>query len=785
MPIELSSFDVIIGMDWLAKYHAVIDYAEKIVRILWGNETLIVHGDENIRGNETCLNIISCTKTDKYLLKGHHVFLAYVTTKETEDKSGEKQLKDVPIIRDFPEVFPEDFLGLPPTRQVEFQIDLMPGAAPVAQAPYRLAPSEMKELSEQLQELSDKGFIRPKADDEEHYPLPRIDDLFDQLQGSSVYSKIDLRSGYHQLRVREKDILKTTFRTRYGLYEFQIPKVQFLGHVIDSQGIHVDPAKIESIKDWASPKTPTEIHQFLGLVGYYRRFIEGFSKIAKPITKLTKKKVAFEWGDKQEAAFQTLKDKLCSAPILALRQGAENFIVYCDASHKGLGAILMQNQKVIAYASRQLKIHEKNYTTHDLELRAVELNMRQRRWLELLSDYDCEIRYHLGKTNVVADALSHKEWIKPLRVRALVMTIGLNLPKQILEAQIEAHKPDNLKNEDIGGMIRKDIPKEKLEPRTDETLCLNGRSWLPCYGDLRTVIIHESHKSKYSIHPSSDKMYQDMKKLYWWPNMKADIATYVSKCLTYAKVKAECQRPSGLLVQPEIPQWKWDNITMDFVTKLPKSSQGYDTIWVIVDRLTKSAIFMPMRETDSMEKLARMYLKEIKGCKARDRQKSYADLKRKPMEFQVGDRVMLKVLPWKGVVHFGKRGKLTPRYVKPFKVLEKVRSVAYKLELPQELSRVHNTFHVSNLKKCYSDEPLVVPLEGLHIDNKLRFVKEPIEIMDREVKRLKQSRIPIVKFDGTRGEVLSSHGNVKTDFKRSIRISSLNPYLRHVLLLEP
>ncbi|GJT47093.1 putative reverse transcriptase domain-containing protein [Tanacetum coccineum] len=264
------------------------------------------------------------------------------------------------------------------------------------------------------------------------------------------------------------------------------------------------------------------------------------------------------------------------APILALPQGAKNFIVYCDASHKGLGAVLMQNEKVIAYASRQLKIHEENYTTHDLEFGASslqhildqkELNMRQRRWLELLSDYDCEIRYHPGKANVVADALSRKEQIKPLRVRVLVMTIGLDLPKQILNAQTEVQKPENLKNEDVRGMIKKDIPKEKLEPRTDGTLCLNSRSWLPSYGDLRTVIMHESHKSKYSIHLGSDKMYQDMKKLYWWPNMKADIATYVNKCLTCARVKAEHQRPSVLLIQPEIPQWKWDKITMDFVTK--------------------------------------------------------------------------------------------------------------------------------------------------------------------------------------------------------------------------
>ncbi|GJW60735.1 putative reverse transcriptase domain-containing protein [Tanacetum coccineum] len=917
MPVELGSSDTIIGMDWLVKYQEIIVCAEKIVRIPWGNETLIVHDDGSNRGHEARLHIISYTKTQEYMLKGCPVFLAHVTTKEVEDKSEKKRLEDVPIVQDFPEVFPEDLS---------------------ARAPYRLAPSEMKELSEQLKELSDKGFIRPSSSPwgmkelseqlkelsdkgfirpssspwgapvlcidyqelsklavKNRYPLPRIDDLFDQLQGSSVYSKIDLRSGYHQLRVREEDIPKTAFRTRYGHYEFQvmpfgltnapavfmdlmnrvckpyldkfvivfiddiliysknkqeheehlklilellkkeelyakfskcefwIPKVQFLGHVIDSQGIHVDPAKIESIKDWASPKSPTEIRQFLGLAGYYRRFIEGFSKIAKPMTKLTQKKVKFEWGDKQETAFQLLKQKLCSAPILALPEGSKDFIVYCDASIKGLGVVLMQREKVIAYASRQLKIHKKNYTTHDLELGAVVFSLKL--WRHYLYGTKCTV---FTDHKSLQHILNQKEL--NMRQRRRNMTTGLNLPKQILDAQTEARKPENIKNEDVGGMLvenSKDPEKlrtEKLEPRADGTLCFNGRSWLPCYGDLRTVIMHESHKSKYSIHPGSEKMYQDMKKLYWWPNMKANIATYVSKCLTCAKVKAEHQRPSGLLVQPDIPQWKWDNITMDFVTKLPKSSQGYDTIWVIVDRLTKSAIFVPMRETDPMDKLARMYLKEVvtrhgiplsiicdrdprfasnfwrslqnalgtsldmstayhpqtdgqsertiqtledmlracaidfgKGwvnhlplvkfsynnsyhasikaapfealygrkCRspvcwaevgevqligpeivqettekivqikqrmqaARDRQKSYADLKRKPMEFQVGD-----------------------------KVLEKVGSVAYKLELPQELSRVHNTFHVSNLKKCYADEPLAVPLDGLHFDDKL------------------------------------------------------------------
>ncbi|GKE51554.1 putative reverse transcriptase domain-containing protein, partial [Tanacetum coccineum] len=340
--------------------------------------------------------------------------LTHVTTKETEDKSKEKQLEDLPTVEIFPKVFPEDLPGLPLTRQVEFQIDLVPGATSVARAPYRLAPSRMKKLSEQLQELSNKGFIRPssaswgapvlfvkkkdgsfrmcidyrelnKLTMKNHYPLLRIEDLFDQIQGSSVYSKIELRSGYHQLRVLEEDILKTAFKTWYGHYEFQVlpfgltnaPEIfmdlmnRFLGHVIDSQGIHVDPTKIKSIKDRASPKTPTDIHQLLSLAGYYQKFIEGFMGIAKSMTKLIQKGVKFHWGDKQEAAFQLLKKKLFSAPVLALPEGNKDFVVYCDASHKGLCVVLMQSEKEISYALRQLEIHEENYTTHDLELGSV------------------------------------------------------------------------------------------------------------------------------------------------------------------------------------------------------------------------------------------------------------------------------------------------------------------------------------------------------------------------------------------------------------------------------
>nr|GEY63358.1 hypothetical protein [Tanacetum cinerariifolium] len=823
MPVELGSFEAIIGMDWLAKYCAIIVCAEKIVRIPWGNEILIVHG----------------------------------------------------------------LLGLPPTRQVEFQINLIPGVAPVAQAPYRLAPSEMKELSDQLKELYEKGFIRPSSSPstanvntannqrgngtgqkptcyecgaQGHFKkdCPKLKNnnrgtqggnatalakvyavgragtnpdsnfvtgmfllnnryasiLFDNgadrsFVSTAFSSQIDITpttlDHYYDVELADRRIIGLNFILRVctlnflnhpfnidlmpvelgsfeaiiGLLglpptrqvEFQInlipgvaPVAQApyrlapsemkelsdqLKELYEKGFIRPNPAKIESIKDWASPKTPMEIRQFLGFAGYYR---------------------------------------------------SEGFVVYCDALHKGLGDVLMQREKVIAYDSRQLKIYQKNYTTHDLELGSVvfalkiwrnylygtkcmvftdhkslqhildqkELNMRQRHWLELLSDYDCEICYHPRKENVVADALSRKERIKPIRIRALVMTIGLELPKQILNAQIEARKPENIKNEDVRGMLveyLKDPEKlrtENLEPRVDGTLCLNGRSWLPCYGDLRTVIIHESHKSKYSIHLGSDKMYQDMKRLYW---------------------------PSGLLVQPKIPKWKWDNITMDLVTKLPKSSQGYDTIWVIVDRLTKFAIFVPMRETDPMDKLARMYLKEKSLQKtlgtSLDMNTSYhpktngqsertiqtlkdmlcacvidfgkgwvnhfslvefsynnsyhASIKAAPFEALYGQKCHSPICWTKvgeaqllGVVRFGKRGKLNPRYVGPFKVLDKVGTVTYNLELLQELSRVHNTFYVSNLKKCHADEPLAVPYDGLYFDDKLHFVEEPVEIVDRK-----------------------------------------------------
>nr|GEV47206.1 hypothetical protein [Tanacetum cinerariifolium] len=541
MPVPLGSFDVIIGMDWLIKYHGVIICDEKIIHIPFRREILIFQGNVDNQREESRLNIISCTKAQRYLSKGCDVFLARITTKEAKDKSEGKRLEDILIVKDFPEFFPEDLLGIPPARQVEFQIDLVPA----------LHHGELRSCSSRRNRSFRMCIDYRKLNKltvKNRYPLPRIDDLFDQLQGSSVYSKIDLRSGYHQLRVHEKDIPKTAFRMRYGHYEFQV--------------------------------------MHFGLTNASAIFMDLMNRVCKPYL-----------------------DKFV--------------IVFID----------------------DILIYSKNKEEHEKHLKQI---------LELLKKEELYAKFSNA--------------------------------------------------EDVGGMLRKDLPKETLKPRADGILCLNNWSWVPRFGDLRTLIMCESHKSKCSIHLGPDKMYQDLKQLYWWPNMNANIATYAIPF--EALYGRKCRSP---------------------------------IYWVEVGdaQLTGPEI---IHETN--EKIIQTKSRIQATC---GRPKSYADLKRKPMDFQVCDRVMLKVSPWKGVVRFGKRGKLNPRYIRPFKVLSKVGDVSYRLELPQQLSRVHNMFHVSNLKKCLSDKSLVISLDELRMDDKLYFVEERVEIIDREIKQLKKSRIPIIK----------------------------------------
>ncbi|KAL0554785.1 hypothetical protein IC582_008713 [Cucumis melo] len=994
--LDMLDFDVILGMDWLAANHASIDCSRK----------------------EVTFNPPS---------------MASFKFKGGGSKSlpqADVSLSSEPVVRDYPDVFPEELPGLPPHREVEFAIELEPGTVPISKAPYRMAPAELKELKVQLQELLDKGFIRPsvspwgapvlfvkkkdgsmrlcidyrelnKVTVKNRYPLPRIDDLFDQLQGATVFSKIDLRSGYHQLRIKDGDVPKTAFRSRYGHYEFIVmsfgltnapavfmdlmnrvfrefldtfvivfiddiliyskteaeheehlrivlqtlrdnklyakfskcefwlKQVSFLGHVVSKAGVSVDPAKIEAVTGWTRPSTVSEVRSFLGLAGYYRRFVENFSRIATPLTQLTRKGAPFVWSKACEDSFQNLKQKLVTAPVLTVPDGSGSFVIYSDASKKGLGCVLMQQGKVVAYASRQLKSHEQNYPTHDLELAAVvfalkiwrhylygekiqiftdhkslkyfftqkELNMRQRRWLELVKDYDCEILYHPGKANVVADALSRKvphsaalitrqaPLHRDLERAEIAVSVGavtmqlaqLTVQPTLRQRIIDAQSNDPYLVEKRG--LAEAGQAVEFSLSSDGGLLFERRLCVPSDRAVKTELLSEAHSSPFSMHPGSTKMYQDLKRVYWWRNMKREVAEFVSRCLVCQQVKAPRQKPAGLLQPLSIPEWKWENVSMDFITGLPRTLRGFTVIWVVVDRLTKSAHFVPGKSTYTASKWAQLYMSEIvrlhgvpvsivsdrdarftskfwkglqaamgtrldfstafhpqtdgqterlnqvledmlracalefpgswdshlhlmefaynnsyqatigmapfealygKCCRspvcwgevgeqrlmgpelvqstneaiqkirsrmhtAQSRQKSYADVRRKDLEFEVRDKVFLKVAPMRGVLRFERRGKLSPRFVGPFEILERIGPVAYRLALPPSLSTVHDVFHVSMLRKYVPDPSHVVDYETLEIDENLSYTEQPVEVLAREVKTLRNKEIPLVK----------------------------------------
>ncbi|WVZ96328.1 hypothetical protein U9M48_041983 [Paspalum notatum var. saurae] len=508
--------------------------------------------------------------------------------------------------------------GMPPKREVEFRIDLIPGTRPVSIAPYRLSRPFQEELRKQLDDLLSKKLIRRSVS-----PW-RAPVLFTKNKDGSWRMCIDYR-GLNAVTIKNKYPLP-----RIDELFDRLKEVSFLGHVINEKGITVDPSKVSAVVEWEIPSNVKEVRSFLGMAGYYRRFVNDFSIIAKPLSMLTHKNVKFEW-------------------------------------------------------------------TNDCEK---DLNLRQRRWLELIKDYDLTIQYTPGKVNVVADALSQAD------IRVILESA---IPKRVLEAQ----QHDRL----LKG-VKKCINEGRVGDFTLDNsgaIRFRGRLCVPQKARVKEDILREAHRSRYTVHPGENKIYQDLKKNYWWKRMKIDVAKYVASCGVCQRVKIEHKPSTGKLQSLNVPLWPWDDIAMDFVVGLPRTPKGKDAIWVVMDRLSKS------------------------------RQKSYADIRRRDLEFQVGDQVLLRVSPTKGIVRFGTKGKLSPRYIGPFLIIARVGKLAYRLELPESMKGVHNVFHVSMLRKYLRDPEHHINLEPVTIEQDLTFEARPVKILEESDRVLRHRTLKYVK----------------------------------------
>ncbi|WVZ64035.1 LOW QUALITY PROTEIN: hypothetical protein U9M48_013614 [Paspalum notatum var. saurae] len=789
--------DVILGMNWMNENHAVLDIGSRTLQL-----------KSNVSGK---------------ILKVHMPNQKHI--EPTVNAIEIQEIKKIPIVCEFPDMFPEELLGLPPDRNVEFSIELVPGTAPISRRPYRMAPNELKELKTQLQEQLDKGFIRPSSS---------------PWAGARVFSKIDLRSRYYQIKIREEDIPKTAFSTRYGLYDylvmsfgltnapaffmymmnsvfmneldkflvvfiddiliyskneeeheehlrivltrlrehklyakfskcaFWLKEVSFLGHILSEKGVAVDPSKVESVLNWKQPETVTEIRSFL---------------------------------------------------VLAQPDITKPFDVYCDASGNGLGCVLMQEGRVVAYASRQLRKHEANYPTHDLELAAVVHALKiWRQYLSylhrlqepqiyphttrieyeattvLIKEYDLEIHYHPSKANVVADALSRRAHCNVIETRPTVRVLcceidEIELPTEqlaelynlIIEPTIKEQIITAQKQDKGMAFIHEGMDEKKRACFTlDDQGVLWFKNWLvvPKDMELRKRILDEAHTSMFTMHPGSNKMYQDLKQKFWWTRMKREITKYVSECDVCRRIKADHLKPAGMLQPLALLAWKWEDIHMDFIVGLPRTQKGYDSIWVIIDRFTKSAHFLPIKTSYTVATFAG-YQKSLemapfetlygRRCRtplnwseprervtfgpdlvkqaeeAQSRQKSYSDKRRRPLVFEVEDHVYLRVSPMKGVHCFGVKGKLAPRYVGLFKIIEKCGPVAYRLELPPYLAAVHDVFHVSQLKKCLRVPEEAVDTSQIQIEPDLTYEERPIKILDQKQRTTRRRAINFYK----------------------------------------
>ncbi|RVX08378.1 Transposon Tf2-8 polyprotein [Vitis vinifera] len=831
--LDMTGYDVILGMDWLAVYRAIIDCHRRriIFCLLEGFEVCFVGGK--------CVSLPFSQSDPCYqyvLRKGSINFLACLRGKE----KAQKDITEIPVVRKFQDVFPDELPGLPPHREFDFSIEVYPGTDPISYIAMGSPSVVVKKKDGTLRLCIDYRKLN-RVTVKNKYPLPKIDDLFDQLKGAKYFSKIDLRTGYHQLRVREDDVSKTAFRTRYGHYEFLVmpfgltnapaafmdlmnrehkqhlvttlgtlrrhqlygkldksefwlTEVNFLGHMVSEAGIAVDHSKVEAIQAWQRPTNVFEVRSFLGLAGYYRSGARVCANAARQGGSLCLKII------KQHERNYPAHDLELAAVVFALKTWrhylyGEKFEVYSD--HKSLKYIFTQK----------------------------DLNSRQRRWMETLEDYDFALHYHPGKANVVADALSRKSYgqlsslgLREFEMYAVIEDFELCL---IQEGRGEID--------------------ENWSMYEDGSVRFKGRLCVPKDVELRNELLADAHRAKYTIHPGNTKMYQDLKRQFWWSGMKRDIAQFVANCQICQQVKAEHQWPAGLLQPLPIPEWKWDNITMDFVIGLPRTRSKKNGVWVIVDRLTKdpkftsqfwqilqralgtqlnfSTAFHP--QTDGQSERVIQILKDMlracvldfggnwadylplaefaynnsyqssigmapyealygRPCRsplcwiemgesrllgpeivqettekiqlikeklkiAQDRQKSYADKRRRPLEFEEGDWVFVKVSPRRGIFRFGKKGKLASRFVGPFQIDKRVGLVAYKLILPQQLSLVHDVFHVSMLRKCTPDPTWVMDMQDVQISEDTSYVEEPLRILEIGEHRFRNKVIPAVK----------------------------------------